>query len=82
MCIEVYPRVCGGARNRRFERIADKGLSPRVRGSLVNYVILWMRGGSIPACAGEPATQCQAVLYVWVYPRVCGGACQTQPSVL
>ena len=52
----VYPRVCGGTfcRLAACERLL--GLSPRVRG---NHGGGWRQGGnggSIPACAGEPAS--------------------------
>ena len=31
-------------------------------------------GGSIPACAGEPAVHCAFAAALRVHPRVCGGA--------
>ena len=33
--------------------------------------------GSIPACAGEPIWGGARYGVFWVYPRVCGGACDT-----
>ena len=47
--------------------IVYRGLSPRVRGNLVNLPILRRNLRSIPACAGEPSNSHR------VYPRVCGG---------
>ena len=72
--VRVYPRVCGGARVSRLMEVAQVGLSPRVRGSLV---VIWMSislPGSIPACAGEPFWRFNLFAVWWVYPRVCGGA--------
>ena len=69
----VYPRVCGGTRWSAAMRSAWAGLSPRVRGNLVELVQLHIRQGSIPACAGEPrASRIPPQIYM-VYPRVCGG---------
>ncbi len=69
----VYPRVCGGTMEESRILQEYDGLSPRVRGNLQAYCRPLGIAGSIPACAGEPAT-----LDVWlpryaVYPRVCGG---------
>ncbi len=50
----VYPRVCGGTASSARPRAAFRGLSPRVRGNLGNRIPRLQRGGSIPACAGEP----------------------------
>ena len=58
--VKVYPRVCGGTRCAASALLSASGLSPRVRG---NRAVLRVRGiggfhglGSIPACAGEPAS--------------------------
>ena len=69
----VYPRVCGGTarRTRRRSRIA--GLSPRVRGNQQPIIGRHQNIGSIPACAGEPASPATICVPCWVYPRVCGG---------
>ena len=50
---EVYPRVCGGNREKRLKPAPKDGLSPRVRGkpSPSTGYTNWRR--SIPACAGE-----------------------------
>ena len=76
----VYPRVCGGTPDDQPERGRVRGLSPRVRGNPLPLPNPCLPGGSIPACAGEPA----GPAYVWsgvkVYPRVCGGtAAMTSP---
>ena len=70
----VYPRVCGGATSRSLPASPATGLSPRVRGSLRVFFVLMMSLGSIPACAGEPATATAGRDCRRVYPRVCGGA--------
>ena len=70
----VYPRVCGGAISATWPILGLRGLSPRVRGSRDrrNFGTEWV--GSIPACAGEPATGRLIIISGEVYPRVCGGA--------
>ncbi len=49
------------------------GLSPRVRGNLLEESAGRANRGSIPACAGEPLEQVAANGSEAVYPRVCGG---------
>ena len=70
----VYPRVCGGAVSPAYTPGSGKGLSPRVRGSHTGRRDPGSRGGSIPACAGEPRRTARPSRSSWVYPRVCGGA--------
>ena len=53
----VYPRVCGGTDAVARFRRATQGLSPRVRGNPGAAIQVVDGGGSIPACAGEPAGQ-------------------------
>ena len=50
----VYPRVCGGTLRRSRKLLLLLGLSPRVRGNPLTYLIGLSSKGSIPACAGEP----------------------------
>ena len=69
----VYPRVCGGTASMMRRSRATGGLSPRVRGNPMDAVIARARNGSIPACAGEPATAPGPAGLPRVYPRVCGG---------
>ena len=69
----VYPRVCGGTKDNSTERERDSGLSPRVRGNPMCARLTPFNDGSIPACAGEPASLANPVYVLWVYPRVCGG---------
>ena len=69
----VYPRVCGGTSISRVAPGLPKGLSPRVRGNLCRRPVPVCRPGSIPACAGEPASSMFTLVKVRVYPRVCGG---------
>ena len=70
----VYPRGCGGAP--RISRSTDPsgGLSPRVRGSLLNSRGELGHVGSIPAGAGEPSCGSRSRGRPAVYPRGCGGA--------
>ena len=70
---EVYPRVCGGTGNIALMSDASTGLSPRVRGNPRFGRRQGSRQGSIPACAGEPASTRRHTQRRWVYPRVCGG---------
>ena len=69
----VYPRVCGGTRDRVGSGVKGAGLSPRVRGNPRRSGHAPARPGSIPACAGEPTRDDTADVRKWVYPRVCGG---------
>ena len=50
----VYPRVCGGTMLPVSITSIVIGLSPRVRGNQPANPVGYERGGSIPACAGEP----------------------------
>ena len=70
---EVYPRVCGGTMMSGRKPAARTGLSPRVRGNPSHRDLAWRCGGSIPACAGEPAQATPPSAPPRVYPRVCGG---------
>ena len=69
----VYPRVCGGTSMVKARDNSKTGLSPRVRGNRKAVVIVRIRRGSIPACAGEPMPLSVAIRRSRVYPRVCGG---------
>ena len=69
----VYPRVCGGTTPAPRGRPYCRGLSPRVRGNHGDRARPDTAGGSIPACAGEPAARWAERYRERVYPRVCGG---------
>ena len=69
----VYPRGCGGTLDRLACDGYLHGLSPRVRGNQKQADIAREMGGSIPACAGEPDKDADAIHHSKVYPRVCGG---------
>ena len=71
--VRVYPRVCGGTTGLADEDPPIEGLSPRVRGNLVENVGGVVRFRSIPACAGEPFLRRRSARRPTVYPRVCGG---------
>ena len=73
----VYPRVCGGTGLGAGGKPEPGGLSPRVRGNLAGRLPGCRPGGSIPACAGEPALPLQFGQQDKVYPRVCGGTATT-----
>ena len=77
----VYPRVCGGTRRRAVFRCGFGGLSPRVRGNLLQPALNPVPVGSIPACAGEPICDTRAPTTAWVYPRVCGGTARLTDSL-
>ena len=49
------------------------GLSPRMRGNLMIPACPSIKGGSIPAHAGEPAFLAARAVGNEVYPRACGG---------
>ena len=69
----VYPRVCGGTKRGPDAGCGDVGLSPRMRGNLVNFLAGVGRQRSIPAYAGEPTEIETRLAGLKVYPRVCGG---------
>ena len=69
----VYPRACGGTGPQLAKPVAIEGLSPRMRGNLVESVAAARDVGSIPAHAGEPTTTTGMRTNVRVYPRACGG---------
>ena len=69
----VYPRACGGTPGAQNATVTRSGLSPRVRGNLVQEGQLGGRVGSIPARAGEPLPRPARRRYRPVYPRACGG---------
>ena len=75
----VYPRVCGGTISPRRQSGRWGGLSPRVRGNPTGPRRSRSAAGSIPACAGEPATSCGSRPAPAVYPRVCGGTATRRP---
>ena len=66
--------MCGGAYRLDCEHCGGWGLSPRVRGSLLQAVAEADLARSIPACAGEPTNSGSPGVRQRVYPRVCGGA--------
>ena len=63
--------------DRQDTKMAERGLSPRVRGNLWLNRVGVVAGGSIPACAGEPQVTYTILLFRRVYPRVCGGTAVT-----
>ena len=70
---EVYPRVCGGAGLAGALALSKAGLSPRVRGSRVRSLRVYVCVGSIPACAGEPKCICPSLCQpMGLSPRVRG----------
>ena len=69
----VYPRACGGTRDRTILCTPVKGLSPRLRGNPGYRTIGYGHRGSIPAPAGEPYSPPKTEALGRVYPRACGG---------
>ena len=72
--IRVYPHVCGAAVFSYPNTDIVCGLSPRVRGSLDQATWTDKGWGSIPTCAGQPATYFTEMRVTAVYPHVCGAA--------
>ena len=70
----VYPRVCGGSPPASAPPVWAAGLSPRVRGKLLDDAWSGDAVGSIPACAGEASVVISQPAAISVYPRVCGGS--------
>ena len=65
--------MCGGTHFSPPRITPLRGLSPRVRGNLSDYLLQNGVIGSIPACAGEPQRRTGQSPEGSVYPRVCGG---------
>ena len=65
--------MCGGTSVWTVPTPLGWGLSPRVRGNPAGRVVRAHLRGSIPACAGEPASGGAYSYQEMVYPRVCGG---------
>ena len=78
----VYPRECGGTMTFTCKHCPATGLSPRVRGNRWYSGLAALRGGSIPASAGEPNGQGVSENSKWVYPRECGGTDEIQKMAL
>ena len=74
VCRGVHPRVCGEALERQPTRKGFIGPSPRVRGSRHHGDQVRGERGSIPACAGKPASEPSMRRCSRVHPRVCGEA--------
>ena len=68
----VYPRMCGATIASCKLLYSLKGLSPHVRGHPQDDPADKRSGGSIPACAGPPASKAQTNSPSMVYPRMCG----------
>ena len=64
----------GGAVERLVLVFKKQGLSPHARGSHQLKAQGGFKGGSIPACAGEPVNVNPARPFNTVYPRMRGGA--------
>ena len=71
--VTVYPRECGGTTHHCIHRLHGEGLSPRVRGNLVDESTGLSLDRSIPASAGEPRRNRRGPDRPRVYPRECGG---------
>ena len=69
----AYPRGCGGTVAGAFQFWRQRGLSPRVRGTLSLSLIPSESIGPIPAGAGEPKGGRMPVITNKAYPRGCGG---------
>ena len=65
--------MCGGTDISQDTVDFARGLSPRVRGNLIEGLDALLKRRSIPACAGEPASPIAKAWAMSVYPRVCGG---------
>ena len=77
--LTVYPRACGGTHQHRCFGILLAGLSPRLRGNHHPLQEARACNRSIPAPAGEPASAASTATPATVYPRACGGTCESGP---
>ena len=76
----VHPRVCGESHWKVNRVMTEPGPSPRVRG--IHGRQGWNNGrcGSIPACAGNPASGSTRDKTSRVHPRVCGESSSMQTT--
>ncbi len=72
MMSSVHPRVCGEHGNVEHAVFASAGSSPRVRGTLDQNPVPFLRGRFIPACAGNTGRLMLLLTRLTVHPRVCG----------
>ena len=68
----AHPRVCGENQDPFAFVVHAWGSSPRVRGKLVSLLLIVVRLGLIPACAGKTQVQPQQNPQTGAHPRVCG----------
>jgi len=78
----VYPRLRGGTCTAFHPLDLDYGLSPLARGNHSKSLEGAVRGGSIPACAGEPHPSAPSGRVAGVYPRLRGGTVPALPVTL
>ena len=71
---KVYPRLRGGSRPPVRALTACRGLSPPTRGIQWRELCGVVRGGSIPAYAGDPRVAPVSAVQGAVYPRLRGGS--------
>ena len=67
-----HPRVCGEHSNAAFGSAAVPGSSPRMRGTLLWYGVVYRHDGIIPAYAGNTPSLIRSRILRWDHPRVCG----------
>ena len=70
--VAVYPRVYGESSGTTSGGHGGAGLSPRVRGILVEAETDYVCARSIPACTGNPGEAAPGWHQSAVYPRVYG----------
>ena len=71
-CSSVHPRVCGEQSCAISLARMMRGSSPRVRGTVTMNKTAMAVIRFIPACAGNRAIWCPALILRTVHPRVCG----------
>ena len=69
----VHPRVCGGHNDFLPPLTAERGSSPRVRGTPSRARVFRYPNRFIPACAGDTHAENEFWKWMAVHPRVCGG---------
>ncbi len=78
----VYPRACGGTAYGLEQIGGPEGLSPRMRGNLVQALYDLANTRSIPAHAGEPSPAGEVPRSPRVYPRACGGTSPAEAPLM
>ena len=67
-----HPRACGEHSSPTMIIRTVSGSSPRLRGTLIELIVIWHVFGIIPALAGNTYGNIMRTFCIWDHPRACG----------